>query len=178
MPYCSTMKTHFADLSKRTARVLAGIIFYLLFLSNAVHASSAAPKPFVSGSLKEILSSKEGKPLMLMLWSVDCSTCLKELGLLSETVRNHPNLDVVMISTDGAAVGDQAQALLKKHRLNTIDSWIFSQANDPSLRFEIDSSWFGELPRSYFYTADHKRMALSGALQPKHVEAWLQTIQP
>jgi thiol-disulfide isomerase/thioredoxin len=173
------MKTHFADLSKRSAKALAGIILCLLFLSDAIHASSAAPKPFISGSLKEeILAARQGKPLMLMLWSVDCSTCLKELGLLSETVRNHPNLDVVMISTDDAAVSDQAQALLEKHRLSNIESWIFAHANDPSLRFEIDSSWFGELPRTYFYTADHKRMALSGALQPKHFEAWLQTTQP
>jgi len=172
------MKTHFADLSKRTAGTLAGIILCLLFLAGAVHASSAAPKAFASGSLEEILAAREGKPLMLILWSMDCSTCLKELGLLSATVRDHPDLDIVMISTDDAAVGDQAQALLKKHRLNTIESWIFSQPNDPGLRFEIDSSWFGELPRTYFYTADHKRMALSGALQQKHFEAWLQTIRP
>lgn len=113
---------------------------------------------------------------MLIFWSVDCSTCLKELGLLSKTVRDNPNLDVVMISTDDGAIGDQAQEILDKHQLNDIESWIFAQTNDPRLRFEIDSAWFGELPRTYFYTADHNRMALSGALQPKHVEAWVKAI--
>ena len=115
---------------------------------------------------------------MLILWSMHCSNCLKELGLLSKTVRDNPHLDVVMISTDDAAVSDQTQAILSKHRLDAIESWVFAQSNDPRLRFEIDSAWFGELPRTYFYSADHDRTALSGALQPQHFEGWLKAIGP
>ena len=45
------------------------------------------------------------------------------------------------------------------------------------LRYGIDPSWFGELPRSYFYDAAHNRLPHSGALNEDHIEAWLAAVK-
>jgi len=62
--------------------------------------------------------------------------------------------------------------VLTEYQLNQTDVWIF--ANEPSakIRSGIDSTWFGELPRSYFFDAQHQSHAHSGAITPIQLEKW------
>ena len=132
---------------------------------------------FTAGSLAEIKQSKEGKPFILMFWSLDCASCMKELDALSDAIRRHPDLNIVMISTDDESQREPVEAMLDTHGLRQVESWIFADANTQRLRYEVDPSWFGELPRSYFYDAAHNRIAHSGALSAKHIESWLAAVK-
>ncbi len=157
--------------------ILCTLIAMLLPWGSIVHAEPASPQAFQSGGLAQILASRKGRPFLLSLWSTECPPCMKELDLMAKVRRKHPEFDVVMVSTDDDALGPQAQAMLEKHGLEGVESWIFAGANGQRLRFEIDPKWYGELPRSYFYDASHERLGISGALKPEQLEAWLKRIK-
>lgn len=128
---------------------------------------------FASGSLDEILKSRAGRPFVMVLWSLDCPPCLQELDFLSTQLKAHPEMDLVLVSTDEPGVQVAVEAQLEKHRLaGRVESWIFADANAQKLRYEIDAGWYGELPRSYFYDAGHHRVALSGAVTERHLQTW------
>ena len=116
----------------------------------------AEHRPFDVGSLQEILAARDGRPVMLVLWSMHCSACLKELSVLADMRQKYPMLDVVMISTDQGK-SEEIGILLNKHDLADLESWNFAQLQIERLRYDIDPSWYGELPRTYFYNQEHKR---------------------
>ncbi|MGH8608413.1 MAG: TlpA family protein disulfide reductase [Gammaproteobacteria bacterium] len=133
---------------------------------------------FVSGSLSTILATHEKEAFLMALWSLDCPPCREELALLGEIHRENPWLRLVLISTDDGSQAETAQEVLHESGLDNVESWIFGEPNAQRLRYEIDAAWYGELPRSYFYAANHKRVSVSGALKPQHLEAWLALNKP
>jgi thiol-disulfide isomerase/thioredoxin len=153
----------------------------LLFLFSIILICSTA-KPVAAGtslhafaadSLKKIQADYAGRPFLLVLWSLDCPPCRKELGLLGDIKQRHPDFNLVLISTDSAEFSGQVSSVLASHRLAKTDAWIFSETSAERLRYVIDPSWYGEMPRSYFYDPEHNRAGVSGALKADQIEAWL-----
>ncbi len=138
-------------------------------------ASAGGLQPFHPDSLDQIVESREGRPFLLALWSVTCPPCMKELGVLQQARADHPDLDVVLISTDGPDARAEAQEILAHFNLEGADNWIFSDGHAVRLRHHIDPDWFGELPRTYFYDADHQRKSHSGALPPDRLADWVES---
>lgn len=127
--------------------------------------SQASPlKNFVSGSYQQILSTKANKGFMLIIWSLDCSTCIKDMELLSSIHKAHPELNIVMLSTDEPSAATEIDKLLAKYQLAELESWVFADDNTQKLRYEIDPGWYSELPRTYFFNKSHQREGVSGAL--------------
>lgn len=145
----------------------------LLVLWTGAMVAGSVPLPFKSGSLQKILDSRAGEPFLLALWSLTCPPCREEMGLLANMRRQHPELDVVFISTDGLERADEVKAALKQHGLERVESWLFAGPIQ-RLRYEIDPAWYGILSRSYFYGANHERAAASGALEKSQIKAWLK----
>lgn len=153
--------------------------FLILFVALAFPVSADQKiKPFVSGSLAEILENRPGQPFILMFWSLDCASCMQELDALAASIRKHPHLSLVMVATDDQTLSDSVSAMLAKHGLADVESWIFGSASAQKLRYEVDPSWFGELPRSYFYDKSHQRMAYSGALTEQYLDVWAEATRP
>lgn len=152
-------------------------IALLLLLPGNVWARST--HNFSLGSLEEIVSSRNGHSFVLVFWSLECPSCLKELDFFNEQLTLHPDLDLVMVSTDDSNRKEAVEAMLAKHNLDTlIDSWVFSDASAQKIRYEIDPGWFGEMPRSYFYDTEHKYKALSGMLTKEHFDGWRTVVRP
>lgn len=148
----------------------------------ALACSSAPPvraepvlRPFEPDSLQTIEKLNSGRPFLLVLWSIDCPPCREELDLLSKMTKRHPNLHLVLVSTDTMESSGQVTNLLASHQLDKIDSWVFSEAGAERLRYEIDADWYGEIPRIYFYDRAHHRTGVSGSLKAGQIEAWLGT---
>ena len=59
---------------------------------------------------------------------------------------------------------------VKGYSLTLVSSDAFSPEK---LRYVIDQDWYGELPRSYYYDADHQRSSHSGTLSQQQLSAWL-----
>ncbi|WP_295623253.1 redoxin domain-containing protein [uncultured Nitrosomonas sp.] len=156
------------------------LITYLLFLSCSIafpaRAEQVNLKHFTSGSYQQLLNEYADKPFVLMIWSINCTSCKKKMPLLSELRKNMPDINLIMLATDDASASNQALSILTGNELNNADNWIFADANSQKLRYEIDPKWYGEVPRTYFLDKDHQRVGISGSVSRETLEAMLKTI--
>ncbi|HFD11595.1 MAG TPA: hypothetical protein ENJ32_03865 [Crenotrichaceae bacterium] len=165
------MITHLTKLwIAQFATVSMGVLFALTAL-----ASNALIQPFPKGSRQQILDTYHDQPVMLVLWSVACSSCLKELELISETLQTSPDLNIVFVSTNAWTEFSESSDVMEKHGLLHSDAWAFSDSDIQAQRYEIDPKWYGEVPRTYFYHSTHHRTGLSGKLHESHLNKWLAT---
>ncbi|HEX6997468.1 MAG TPA: TlpA family protein disulfide reductase [Gammaproteobacteria bacterium] len=138
-------------------------------------AASAEQAPFDVGDLAEIERRHGGEPFLVVLWSLDCPPCRGELALLGDFRRRHPDLELVLISTDPPEAAALAAQVLSSCGLADAETYGFASRNAERLRHAIDPEWFGELPRAYFYAADGTRRGVSGALGEETLREWLAT---
>jgi thiol-disulfide isomerase/thioredoxin len=152
-----------------------GYLFFILMLlvPLAAGATGDEPKAFVKGSFAEIVSANADRPFIVSLWSVDCPPCIRELKLWSELQTRYPEMELVLISTDGVDARQTINALLQKTGNLQRESWVFADEFEARLRFEIDPQWYGELPRTIFFGRDHRRHGVSGQLKREQIEQWL-----
>ncbi len=148
------------------------ILAALLLLSSAIsQADAQAIKPFTAGSYQQLLKETANRGFMLVIWSLDCSTCIKDMELLSTIHKNRPELKIILLSTDAPAANAEIQAMLDKYNLADLENWVFADDNSQKLSYEIDPSWYSELPRTYFFSASHQREGVSGALKAEDYTA-------
>ncbi len=157
----------------KASSFLVALAVFLSLAAAQPRAETNMMRQFVSGSLSAILANHDREAFLMALWSLDCPPCRQELALLGEIHQENPRLRLVLISTDDSSQAEAAQEVLKKNGLSTVESWIFGEPNAQRLRYEIDTAWYGELPRSYFYAANHTRESVSGALKPQQLESWI-----
>jgi thiol-disulfide isomerase/thioredoxin len=146
----------------------------LLLLSTQTVARHTSLHPFIQGSYNNVKIELSGKPFLMVLWSIDCPPCHKELNMLGKLTKERPDLNLILISTDDIGLSDDIASTLKKHGLGEIESWAFADPNVARLRYEIDPKWYGTLPRSYFFDSTHQRSATTGSLEKEPVVAWLE----
>lgn len=132
--------------------------------SASLKAEDHRLKPFIAGSYQQLLESNANKPLMLVIWSITCSSCLKDMALLNQIHKANPKINMVMLASDDTSTTEQIQQILSKNELTGLENWIFAGDSTQKLRYEIDPKWYGELPRTYFLDNNHSREGVSGVL--------------
>lgn len=137
-------------------------------------SAAAELKPFTAGSFATIEEHHKDRPFLVVLWSLECPPCYKELALLGRRRENAGELPLVLISTDPIDRREAARDTLAKFDLADADAWMFADTFVERLRHSIDPQWRGELPRSYFYDADHRRTAHSGVLEKTQLQQWTE----
>jgi thiol-disulfide isomerase/thioredoxin len=157
---------------------LAITCFFLLSCLIALpsYAESAVLKPFASGSYQQLLDSNTNKPFMLVIWSITCSSCLKDMALLNKLHKTNPNINMIMLATDDVTATDDIQKILTKNELTGLENWLFADENPQKLRYEIDPKWYGEMPRTYFLNKKHEREGISGVLSQEDYETYFKKI--
>ena len=146
------------------------IIVLLVFFMLAKHGIAAEKdkqNQFQSGSYQQILANNKEQPFILSVWSVTCSSCLKEMELVRKIHNKKPELKFVMLSVDDFSDVDEVRNILYKQGVADLESWVFAEQNSQRLRFEIDSGWYGEIPRTYFFDKSHNRVGVSGLITEK-----------
>ena len=145
-----------------------------LLLCCAAFSAQAAPeiKPFVRGSVQQIAAARQGKPFILAFWSLTCTHCREELGLLGGLLKQHPALSVVVVSTDTPEAASAIAATLAEYRLERAEAWVFADSFSERLRADVDRKWRGELPRTYLYDRAHQATAVSGKLNSQQLDIW------
>jgi hypothetical protein len=149
------------------------LFFFLAILNMPVQAEPAA---FSSGSYQQLLTRHDHQPFMLVVWSVNCPSCLKDMALLNSIHQSRPELNIIMLAADELAATEQAQKILEKNQLSELESWIYAEENTQKLQFEIDPKWYGELPRTYFFDKAHQRTAVSGVISKDEYETMFAKI--
>lgn len=142
----------------------------LLLLGWALPLAAQGLQPFASGSYQAIIAARADQPFVMAFWSIDCPPCYAELKMFAQLQRSRP-FDLVLIATDGEGAATEVSGVLKKFGLDHGSTWLFAEPAE-RLRFEIDRTWYGELPRSYLFGAG-RREAISGTLKTETLEAWL-----
>jgi hypothetical protein len=155
-------------------KLFPGLVFVLL--NTFTIPAQADPSAFTSGSYQKILAANISQPFMLVIWSVDCPSCLKDMELLSSIHKRRPNLKMIMLAADDLSVTGQIQQILEQNQLSGIENWIYAEDNTQKLQFEIDPKWYGELPRTYFFDAAHQRTGISGVMSKEDYEAMFAKI--
>ena len=147
---------------------------FLCLLLSASFTVMAAPdiNIFTTGSYARFLEQQKNQSCMLVLWSLDCPPCYKELAMLAEQTNKNPQLNLVLVSTDTTDDIKEIQQKLSQFGFSHANAWVFENDIAQQLRYEIDPNWYGELPRSYLFDAQHNRQAISGILQPAVLQHW------
>lgn len=155
------------------------------FLGGMVGVSLAiqalgAPAPLTAERVPDVFRPTDGVSRVMVLWSVDCAPCLKELRQIGAWIKDHRGLAFTLISTDESASADEVEGVVRRYGLETLENWQFAEPVPERLRHAIDPQWYGELPRSYLIRADGSRSAHSGLLddatlqsrfpEPKHIQ--------
>jgi DNA-binding transcriptional LysR family regulator len=123
--------------------------------------------------MAQIRAANAGRPHIIALWSLTCPPCHDELALLGAFRRDHPDMRLVLISTDSPADAPALEATLQRHGLGQLDSWVFADDYLERLRHEIDPAWRGELPRTYLYRRTGEAQVHTGTLTREMLTRWL-----
>jgi len=159
-------------ITQKTPLLLFSLL--LLFLSGKTFAQL---KIFDKNSLATIEKQYTDQAFILVVWSIECLPCREELELISNIKKQYENINMVFLSTDELAQKEMINSILKTYKLLNQDNWIFKKSNSPALKFALDPNWYGELPRSYFYDSQHKRVGISGKLAKENVLDWVDQIK-
>ncbi len=155
-------------------RVFTMVIFCIICVL-AHHANATSIKPFTISSRQEIEKMHQGRAFILAFWSMDCLYCLDELSILVRFINKHPKVKLVLVSTDGQSTSAELLQALKKIDLPpNAELWQFSDSDEERLRYSIDKSWYGELPRTYYYDKSHQVKPLSGSPKEEWLGAWVK----
>lgn len=146
-------------------KAIIKIMFIMsLCLTANTYAEQVNIKSFQKDSYQQILNQYKNQPLVLILWSVTCSSCLSEMPLIQQIHQQNPKLNIIMLSVDGPEFYQEMMQIIKRKKLTTIEHWGFAEDNSPALRYIVDSRWYGELPRTYFFDREHHKTGVSGVL--------------
>lgn len=135
-------------------------------------AAGAELRPFDAGSVKAILAANAGRPFVLAFWSIHCAPCLQDMDDWLALQAKYPRVPVILVTTDGPAEREGVLRTIARYRMGRLENWSFADEFAERVRFAIDASWRGELPRTYLYDASHKREVLSGRIDLPQTEAW------
>lgn len=147
-----------------------GLLFLLAFLW-FTPLTAAEIRPFTSGSYGKIVDARGDAPFLLAFWSIDCPPCYAELEMLGKHLAEQP-FDLVLVSTDAPGAEAEVSRVLAKFGLADAENWIFAAAYE-RLRFEVDRTWYGELPRSYLF-GPQGRKTVTGTLEAETLQRWLE----
>jgi thiol-disulfide isomerase/thioredoxin len=145
---------------------------WLLLLVAAWAQAGAEVRPFESGSLDTIRAARAQRPFILTFWSIDCAHCPKELKALGEIKKQYPKLDIVLVSTDHDSPPLPLADFAAQQGLAGVEQWVFADPQVERLRYEIDRHWWGELPRTYFFDAEHRLEGVSGVVPAGRLQRW------
>lgn len=156
-------------------RGLRWIFASLLFAAGPAHAEEPL-RPFDAKSLDAIRAQSAGKPFVLAFWSVSCEPCRDDMRVFRAAQRRFPGIAIHLVATDPP--GEQAAigAFLRRYDPGPVTRWAFADDFSERVRYSVDPGWRGELPRTYLFDARHAPKALSGTLDRKAFERWLESI--
>lgn len=147
------------------------VIICICFCTNYSYASSIA---FDKEQFVTVKKQNLGKQWLMLLWSVDCPPCFKELAIIQKLQNQYNDLAVVIINTDADdEITEERIEIIEKFELDKLSNFHFVDGKSDQSRYVIDSNWFGELPRSYFIESNGKFHGKSGLVNESILTKWL-----
>ena len=162
----------------RRWRGFVAAVSLLLALATGGHAAPAGDvKPFDASSLAAIKTVYANRPFVLAFWSIHCAPCLEDMADWRAFRQRYPGVPILLVNTDTSDDGKRVAAALARHRPGNVDKWAFADEFTERVRYSIDRSWRGELPRTYFYDSQHHVDVVSGRLDRTWTDAWFSRVR-
>ncbi len=128
---------------------------------------------FSQMSFDSLKRDHQGKNWLMVLWSVDCPPCFKELAMIQRLRTLDNQLTVVLINTDDDdEISVQRKRILSDYQVEDLENFYFQTGETDRNRFIIDPHWYGELPRSYFINKQGQFHGKSGLLEETLLKKW------
>jgi len=173
-------------LQNTTARAFwlgAALAIFGLFNSSNLLASGnvgfATPLINVSHLAVDDVDLLMSKPSQLIvMWSLECPACFDELETIAQLLEQSPDLAITLISTDDdpSRINEVAE-VYAQFAFSNITRLVYAANQGQKLRYAIDSTWQGELPRSFYIDASGKQHGYSGLLNEKKLLQLLSLIK-
>jgi thiol-disulfide isomerase/thioredoxin len=144
--------------------------------TNALESQPLNLKPFSHEAFIALKQQKLGERWLMVLWSLDCPACFKELALIQSIQKLVPKtpLNVVYINADDSDdISLERKQVLGTYGMGVFENLYFSDGMADKSRYQIDSNWYGELPRSYFVDEEGNFHGKSGLLDEALINQWL-----
>jgi len=139
----------------------------ILFALGLSIPAMAATNELTLDNVEKVMSQG---PRLVVMWSLECPACFDEIELISQMLREQPSLAISFISTDDDPSRiDEINEVYASPALSNTPRWVYAPRQGAQLRYKIDPSWQGELPRSYFIDQAGKRHGHSGLLTAKQL---------
>lgn len=133
-------------------------------------------QPFTNDAFINLKQQKKGERWLMVIWSLDCPACFKELKLIQDLQSANPNktLNVVYLNADDSdEVEFERKQVLVVYAMQKVLNFYFVDGEGDRSRYQIDPNWYGELPRSYFVDEKGTFQGKSGLLDEKLIKRWL-----
>ena len=147
------------------------ILLFLLFFSN--FSFSYEFMPFEINTRNVIEKKYLNQPLIISFWSIDCPYCIDDLKKLGKALSKNKNVKLITVCVDGKESAKKAERILNLAHLPEHERYQYAEVDEDKLRYSIDPTWYGELPRTYFYDTAHQVTPLSGKISNSFLDAWL-----
>ena len=147
------------------------ILLFLLFFSNFSFAYEFMP--FEINTRNVIEKKYLNQPLIISFWSIDCPYCIDDLKKLGKALSKNKNVKLITVCVDGKESAKKAERILNLAHLPEHERYQYAVVDEDKLRYSIDPTWYGELPRTYFYDTAHQVTPLSGKISNSFLDAWL-----
>ena len=148
------------------------IFLFFLFFSHFSFAYDFMP--FDMNTRKVIEKRYIDQPLIISFWSIDCPYCIDDLKKLGKALSKDTNVKLITVCVDGKESAKKAERILSQANLPKHEPYQYAEVDEDRLRYNIDPSWYGELPRTYFYDAAHQVTPLSGKISNSFLDKWFK----
>ena len=146
-------------------------LLLLLVFSNFSFAYELMP--FEINTRNVIEKKYLNQPLIISFWSIDCPYCIDDLKKLGKALSKNKNVKLITVCVDGKESAKKAERILNLAHLPKHEQYQYAEVDEDKLRYSIDPTWYGELPRTYFYDKAHQVTPLSGKISNSFLDAWL-----
>ena len=136
-------------------------------------AAGAELRGFDAGSMQAIRAAHAGKPFVLAFWSTQCVPCRQEMALWKSIAQKNPGMPVILVATDPPPQEQNVNRFLARYNPGPVERWAFADEFSERVRYAVDRSWRGELPRAYFFDAEHRVESRSGLIDQSWIQDWV-----
>jgi thiol-disulfide isomerase/thioredoxin len=165
-----------STMSKLTNLLLTLVVFIICCGSLPAKEQVFKLQPFSNDTFLALKKEKLAERWLMVLWSLDCSACFKELKLIQvlQSANKSKKLNVVFINADdNDEIEFERKQVLAVYNMLDFENFYFVDGEADKSRYQIDSSWYGELPRSYFVDEKGAFHGKSGLLDEALIKEWL-----
>ena len=157
------------------AKVVGTLLAVSVLLSTTKAFATSITNQLTVDKVEQVM--KKG-PQLVIMWSLDCPACFYELDAIAQLLKLDPSLPITLISTDDdPSRSEEISEVYAEPAFNQISRLVYSPNQGQQLRYAIDSTWQGELPRSYYIDQSAKSFGHSGLLTPKQLKAIIDLIK-